>query len=148
MGTTVIGGLGPGLGLNINPFDPNYQNLLKAQKNQAIADKWNADQTTQYMARATATKAQNVELKAAGAALLQMDPPQHKQVLDTQGNIVQSTDLVCTPVSVVPDPPTETNPISGFPMSQTPAPDQLDQVIAMLQYMEGQIAAIQAKLGA
>ena len=150
MGTTVIGGLGPGLGQNINPFDPNYQKLLMAQKNQAIADKWNADQTTQYMAKAEATRAQNVQLAAAGQALLTMDPPPHKQVLDAQGNIVQSTDLVCSPVSVAP--PTTGVVSSPTLQSQNPAPDRIDlgfgQVIAMLQFMETQIAAIQAKLGA
>lgn len=146
MGTTVFGGLGPGLGQSINPFDPNYQKLLLAQKNQTIADKWNADQTTQYMAKAEATRAQNVQLAAAGSPLLAMDPPPHKEVLDANGNIIQSTDLVCSPVSVAP--PTTGVVSSPTLQSQTPAPNQLDQVIAMLQYMETQIAAIQAKLGA
>ena len=147
MGTQIFGGLGPGLGLDINPFDPEYQTKLLRAANQAQADQANARAVQVYQNSAANAKAQN---NAAGKVIATLPPPPHKKILDSLGNIIDSTELVCEPISVAPDAPTAppSSPTGVFPNSSAPfATQQLDQILAMLRVLKSDLDAIKAKLG-
>lgn len=148
MGTTVFGGLGPGLGQTVNPFDPDWIRRQTIAKQQQIADRDNAAKAAQYLGKAHDYLAQNVQLQAAGKALLTLEAPPFKEVVDGSGNIVASTEFVTSPVSVIP--PQGAAPVQFGPAVQAAnaPPDRLDQVIAILAYLGEQLAAIRAKLGA
>ena len=149
MGTQIFGGLGPGLGLDINPFDPEYERKIAIAKNQAEADKENSADAENYRKRAADLKQANIQQLAAHQPLFTLDPPRHKRVVDTNGNIIDSTDLVCEPISVIPDAPTgpPSSPTGAFPTQGGPMPtDQLVQVLAMLRVLKSDLDAIKAKL--
>ena len=150
MGNTIFGGLGPGLGQDINPFDPNFQRKVLFAKNQQQADDANARAIATYTSAAANVKAQNVQLQAAGQPLLSLAPPPHKKMLDANGNIVDSTELVCPAISVIPDPPSP-NAVStgGVPVATTGIPmDRTDLLLLMLRALKQDIDAIKAKVGA
>jgi hypothetical protein len=146
-GNVIFGGLGPGLGGSINPFDPQYEQKVLAQKNQAAVDTLNAKLATEYIARANQIKAENIQQLADKLPLLTIDPPPHKWVLDANGNQVQSTDLVTTPMSVIPDPPTAGQASPGQIVSTTSATDREDLLLIKVDRLAAMLAAIAAKLG-
>ena len=152
MSTTIIGGLGPGLGQSVNPFDPTYELQLLKQQNQQKADAANATAAAAYKSHAAELLEENVQQRNTHQPLLTLPPPPHKQVLSADGlSIVDSTELVCDPISVIP--PADTgNTGTSFVSNAASFDDQvlagMQKIIAMLQYMETQIAAIQKKVGA
>ena len=161
MGTTIFGGLGPGLGMNINPFDPDYQKKELIAKNQSQVDAQNARAAKEYTDHATQVKADNTARAALKppVPLVAIDPPPHKLVLSADGmTVIPATDLVCDPISVMPDqPPTPTVAGQGvsFTVGQTISDANIPRIVQMLMVLYSEIesiktdiAAIKAKLSA
>jgi hypothetical protein len=146
-GNVIFGGLGPGLGGSINPFDQDYEKKVLAQKNQQAVDTLNAKNAADYINKATQIKVVNIQGLADHQPLVTIDPPPHKWVLDALGNQVQSTDLVTPAMSVVPDPPTAGQAAPGQIVSATPATDREDMLLIKVDRLTAMLAAIAAKLG-
>jgi len=103
---TVFPGLGPGLGLTIDPFDPDYEKKVLIATEQTEIDKENTAAVTKYKQDAANVKEQNQNLFNSGQPLLAIAAPPHKLGLDTSvfpPVQIQLTDLVTDPISVAPD---------------------------------------------
>jgi len=145
---TVFPGLGPGLGLTIDPFDPDYEKKVLIATEQAEIDKENAAAVTKYKQDAANVKEQNQNLFNSGRGpLLTLDPPPHKLGLNTSvfpPMQIQLTDLVCDPISVAPD-------TSGGQPSAGEGPgmvahDPFSTVLANQAHMTQMLTAIWNKL--
>jgi hypothetical protein len=148
MGTVLFSGLGPGLGATINPFDPDYEKKLLAANRQASADTANTKLATEYVARAKDTKERNIQQQANHLPLLTIDPPPHKWIIDANGNQVQSTDLVTSPLSVIPDPPVGAAPPQNvMPVSASMPMDRTDLLLARVDRLTAMTLAIAQKMG-
>ncbi len=149
MGATVIGGLGPGLGQSINPFDPDYvKKLTLSQSEQPMIDKLNADAKANYLQKAHDYLQQNISLQASGQPLLHLDPPPFKIVLDGQGGQMTTSEYVTPPLSVIPPVAAASGVAAGaFPKAAAAAVDRTDQLIAMIMILKQDLEVIKAKLG-
>lgn len=134
---------------SLNIFDPNYVKQQTIAFNQQQVVTKNDANLAAYTAKAHDMLLNNIQLQASGRPLLTLEPPPFKLAVDSNGNVVTTSDYVTTPISVVP--PTvgvaSTQTVKQTDPSQIP-PDRLDQVIAALQIIYQELVAIRTKVGA
>jgi len=147
MGTQVFGGLGPGLGMTVNPFDPQWvKKQTISQSEQPMIDKENSDAKANYLQKAHDYLSQNISLQASGKPLLVLDPPPYALALDANGQQYTTNQYVTSPLSVIPPVPAgNPTPQNVMPVSATPAADRTDQIIAMLMIMKQDLEMLKAK---
>ncbi len=143
--TTVIGGLGPGLGQSVNPFDPNTVKIAMIAQLQKQADAANAAAAAQYLQTSQDWLTNAVSARDAGRPIPTItDPPLKIHVDPNTGVETKGPDAVAQK-PVLPAPSGNAGS-GGLIANPNAPPDRLDQVMAGLSQMWSLLQAIQTKV--
>jgi hypothetical protein len=116
--------------MDTNIFDPNYVQQQQIASLQRLASEQNNFRVQRYKQQCADWIAANIINRDRNLPFTDLPPIPRKVVISDEGNWEESTfpDLL---------PPTLPTPVvvpSGSIKSPTPAPDRLDQVLAILKY--------------
>lgn len=149
--TTVISGLGPGLGQSVNPFDSSVQTQQKIAALVQQAANANAAAKAAYLQKAQDWLTDAVHDRDLNMPIPPVPaPPQAQHVDPNTGVMTLGPDLVAQ-APVLPAP-IQNNGSNGAIASSTPAPDRIDQIMSglgqmwtLLQNLSSQVASCSAK---
>lgn len=147
MGSTVIGGLGPGLGQSINPFSPEYQKVQLINTLTQQAQTANAHAAAAYAQKAQDWLINAVMARDSGRPISPLeDPPLMIHVDQTTGAQTSGPDFAAAKPTL--PPPTGTLGSNGAIASTNPPPDRIDQLLSGMAAMYTIITELQAEIQA
>jgi hypothetical protein len=146
MGTTVIGGLGPGLGQSINPFSQEFQKQQLINTLTQQAQTANARAAATYLQTAQDWLTNAVMARDSGRAIPPLaDPPLEIHVDQTTGAQASGPDFVAQKPTL---PPATGVQSTGTIASTNAPPDRIDQLLAGMAAMYNVVAQLQQEVAA